>query len=88
MNEIIPIIDKLAFLAFVVATMFGTGLKLTVQQIWQPLLQYPPGYFIAADKFCLSATFCVFAAASNTSQRTCERWFYHHGISICSSSFT
>lgn len=37
MNEIIPILDKLAFLAFVVATMFGTGLKLTVQQIWQPL---------------------------------------------------
>ena len=37
MNEIISIIDKLAFLAFVVATMFGTGLKLTVQQIWEPL---------------------------------------------------
>ena len=41
MNEIIPllvpILDKIAFLAFVVATMFGTGLKLTVQQIWQPL---------------------------------------------------
>ncbi len=41
MNEIIPLIvpilDKIAFLAFVVATMFGTGLKLTVQQIWQPL---------------------------------------------------
>ena len=37
MNEIIPILDKIAFLAFVVATMFGTGLKLTLQQIWQPL---------------------------------------------------
>ena len=37
MNEIIPILDKIAFLAFVVATMFGTGLKLTIQQIWQPL---------------------------------------------------
>ena len=37
MNEIISILDKIAFLAFVVATMFGTGLKLTVQQIWQPL---------------------------------------------------
>nr|WP_255427056.1 bile acid:sodium symporter [Sphaerospermopsis sp. LEGE 00249] len=38
MHQIIPILDKIAFLAFVVATMFGTGLKLTVQQIWQPLL--------------------------------------------------
>jgi BASS family bile acid:Na+ symporter len=41
MNEILPIIvpilDKIAFLTFVVATMFGTGLKLTVNQIWQPL---------------------------------------------------
>ncbi len=37
MNEIIPILDKLAFLSFVVATMFGTGLKLTLQQIWEPL---------------------------------------------------
>ncbi|KAF3884986.1 MULTISPECIES: bile acid:sodium symporter family protein [Nostocales] len=37
MHEIIPVLDKIAFLAFVVATMFGTGLKLTVQQIWQPL---------------------------------------------------
>jgi BASS family bile acid:Na+ symporter len=37
MNEIIPILDKLAFLSFVVATMFGTGLKLTLQQIWGPL---------------------------------------------------
>ncbi|MBE9057597.1 bile acid:sodium symporter family protein [Sphaerospermopsis sp. LEGE 08334] len=37
MHQIIPILDKIAFLAFVVATMFGTGLKLTVQQIWQPL---------------------------------------------------
>ncbi|MDB9458809.1 bile acid:sodium symporter [Dolichospermum circinale CS-545/17] len=37
MNEVILILDKIAFLAFVVATMFGTGLKLTVQQIWQPL---------------------------------------------------
>ncbi len=41
MNEVIPlvipILDKIAFLAFVVATMFGTGLRLTVQQIWQPL---------------------------------------------------
>lgn len=37
MNEIIPILDKLAFLLFVVATMFGTGLKLTLQQIWGPL---------------------------------------------------
>jgi len=37
MNQIIPILDKIAFLAFVVFTMFGTGLKLTVQQIWQPL---------------------------------------------------
>ncbi|MBD2134879.1 bile acid:sodium symporter [Sphaerospermopsis sp. FACHB-1094] len=37
MNEVIPILDKIAFLCFVVATMFGTGLKLTVQEIWQPL---------------------------------------------------
>ncbi|MEH2407311.1 bile acid:sodium symporter family protein [Nostoc sp.] len=37
MNEIIPILDKIAFLAFVVATMFGTGLKLTIRQIWQPI---------------------------------------------------
>src|SRR5689334_7547274 len=41
MNEIIPllilVLDKIAFLAFVVATMFGTGLKLTVKQIWEPL---------------------------------------------------
>jgi BASS family bile acid:Na+ symporter len=37
MNEIIPILDKLAFLGFVVATMLGTGLKLTVQEIWEPL---------------------------------------------------
>jgi BASS family bile acid:Na+ symporter len=37
MHQIIPILDKIAFLAFVVATMFGTGLKLTLQQIWQPL---------------------------------------------------
>jgi BASS family bile acid:Na+ symporter len=37
MSEIIPILDKISFLAFVVATMFGTGLKLTVQEIWQPL---------------------------------------------------
>jgi BASS family bile acid:Na+ symporter len=37
MHQIIPILDKIAFLAFVVATMFGTGLKLTVQEIWQPL---------------------------------------------------
>ncbi|MBD2662997.1 bile acid:sodium symporter [Richelia sinica FACHB-800] len=41
MQEIIPILvlvlDKIAFLAFVVATMFGTGLKLTVKQIWEPL---------------------------------------------------
>ncbi|WP_413173719.1 bile acid:sodium symporter family protein [Anabaena azotica] len=37
MHQIIPILDKIAFLSFVVATMFGTGLKLTVQQIWQPL---------------------------------------------------
>ncbi|MBR8840742.1 MAG: sodium:proton symporter, partial [Stigonema ocellatum SAG 48.90 = DSM 106950] len=37
MNEIIPILDKIAFLSFVVATMFVTGLKLTVKQIWQPL---------------------------------------------------
>ncbi len=37
MNQIIPILDKISFLAFVVFTMFGTGLKLTVQQIWEPL---------------------------------------------------
>ncbi|WP_242064920.1 hypothetical protein [Nostoc sp. FACHB-133] len=37
MNEIIPILDKLAFLSFVVGTMFSTGLKLTLQQIWEPL---------------------------------------------------
>jgi BASS family bile acid:Na+ symporter len=37
MHEITPIIDKLSFLAFVVAAMLGTGLKLTVQQIWAPL---------------------------------------------------
>lgn len=34
---LISILDKIAFLAFVIATMFGTGLKLTLQEIWQPL---------------------------------------------------
>ncbi|MCW5314234.1 sodium:proton symporter [Nostoc sp. KVJ3] len=37
MNEIFSLIDKLAFLTFIVATMLGTGLRLTVQQIWEPL---------------------------------------------------
>jgi len=41
MNQItsllFPTFDKIAFLLFVVATMFGTGLKLTLQEIWQPL---------------------------------------------------
>ncbi|MHC5596205.1 MAG: bile acid:sodium symporter family protein [Nostoc sp.] len=37
MSDIFPLIDKLAFLAFIVATMLGTGLRLTVQQIWEPL---------------------------------------------------
>ncbi|MEH1921939.1 bile acid:sodium symporter family protein [Nostoc sp.] len=35
--DIFPLIDKLAFLTFIVATMLGTGLRLTVQQIWEPL---------------------------------------------------
>ncbi|MEH1932187.1 MAG: bile acid:sodium symporter [Nostoc sp.] len=37
MSDIFPLIDKLAFLTFIVATMLGTGLRLTVQQIWEPL---------------------------------------------------
>ncbi|MBN3959055.1 bile acid:sodium symporter [Nostoc sp. NMS8] len=35
--DIFPLIDKLAFLTFIVATMLSTGLRLTVQQIWEPL---------------------------------------------------
>ncbi|QLE40456.1 sodium:proton symporter [Nostoc sp. C052] len=37
MSDIFPLIDKVAFLTFIVATMLGTGLRLTVQQIWEPL---------------------------------------------------
>lgn len=37
MNEILVVIDKLALFTFIVFTMLGAGLGLTVQQIWQPL---------------------------------------------------
>lgn len=37
MNEILPIIDKLALFTFIVFTMLGAGLGLSVQQIWEPL---------------------------------------------------
>ncbi|MBN3881368.1 MULTISPECIES: bile acid:sodium symporter family protein [unclassified Nostoc] len=37
MNEILSLIDKLALFTFIVFTMLGAGLSLTVQQIWEPL---------------------------------------------------
>jgi len=37
MNEILPLIDKLSLLTFIVFTMLGAGLGLTIQQIWEPL---------------------------------------------------
>ncbi|MEH2124560.1 bile acid:sodium symporter family protein [Nostoc sp.] len=37
MNEILVVIDKLALFTFIVCTMLGAGLGLTVQQIWEPL---------------------------------------------------
>ncbi|MEH1900960.1 MAG: bile acid:sodium symporter [Nostoc sp.] len=37
MNEILAVIDKLALFTFIVFTMLGAGLGLTVQQIWEPL---------------------------------------------------
>ncbi|MFN6499137.1 MAG: bile acid:sodium symporter family protein [Nostoc sp. DedQUE01] len=37
MNEILVVIDKLALFTFIVCTMLGAGLGLTVQQIWKPL---------------------------------------------------
>ncbi|MEH2182230.1 MAG: bile acid:sodium symporter [Nostoc sp.] len=37
MNEILAVIDKLALLTFIVFTMLGAGLRLTVQEIWEPL---------------------------------------------------
>ncbi|OUL19690.1 bile acid:sodium symporter [Nostoc sp. 106C] len=37
MNEILVIIDKLALFTFIVFTMLGAGLSLTIQQIWEPL---------------------------------------------------
>ncbi|MEH1880978.1 bile acid:sodium symporter family protein [Nostoc sp.] len=37
MNEILAVIDKLALFTFIVFTMLGAGLSLTVQQIWEPL---------------------------------------------------
>jgi BASS family bile acid:Na+ symporter len=42
MSEILPLplslLDKTAFLAFVVGTMFGTGLQLSLAEIWQTLI--------------------------------------------------
>ncbi|QLE58371.1 bile acid:sodium symporter family protein [Nostoc sp. TCL26-01] len=37
MNEILVIIDKLALFTFIVFTMLGAGLGLTIKQIWEPL---------------------------------------------------
>ncbi|MBD2514372.1 sodium:proton symporter [Nostoc sp. FACHB-973] len=37
MNEILAVTDKLALFTFIVFTMLGAGLGLTVQQIWEPL---------------------------------------------------
>lgn len=37
MTEILVVIDKLALFTFIVFTMLGAGLSLTVKQIWQPL---------------------------------------------------
>lgn len=37
MNEILAVTDKLALFTFIVFTMLGAGLSLTVQQIWEPL---------------------------------------------------
>jgi len=37
MNEILVVLDKLALLTFIVFTMLGAGLRLTVQEIWEPL---------------------------------------------------
>lgn len=37
MDEILVVIDKLALFTFIVFTMLGAGLNLTIQQIWEPL---------------------------------------------------
>ncbi|MBX9256695.1 sodium:proton symporter [Desmonostoc muscorum CCALA 125] len=37
MNEILAVTDKLALFTFIVFTMLGAGLGLTVEQIWEPL---------------------------------------------------
>jgi len=37
MNQILQLIDQPALLTFIVATMLGSGLGLSVQQIWEPL---------------------------------------------------
>ncbi|MFQ4144850.1 bile acid:sodium symporter family protein [Chlorogloeopsis sp. ULAP02] len=37
MNEILAVTDKLALFTFIVFTMLGAGLGLTIQQIWEPL---------------------------------------------------
>jgi BASS family bile acid:Na+ symporter len=37
MNEILVVTDKLALFTFIVCTMLGAGLGLTLQQIWEPL---------------------------------------------------
>src|SRR5689334_16790748 len=37
MNEILVVIDKLALFTFIVFTMLGAGLGLTIKQIWEPL---------------------------------------------------
>ncbi|BAT54524.1 sodium symporter [Nostoc sp. NIES-3756] len=37
MYDILAVIDKLALFTFIVCTMLGAGLGLTVQQIWEPL---------------------------------------------------
>jgi BASS family bile acid:Na+ symporter len=61
MNQItsllFPIFDKIAFLLFVVATMFGTGLKLTLQEIWQPLANTRLVIFSLITNFLLVPVF-------------------------------
>ncbi|MBD2302939.1 bile acid:sodium symporter family protein [Nostoc sp. FACHB-190] len=37
MNELLVLTDKLALFTFIVCTMLGAGLSLTLQQIWEPL---------------------------------------------------
>jgi BASS family bile acid:Na+ symporter len=61
MNQItsllFPTFDKIAFLLFVVATMFGTGLKLTLQEIWQPLANTRLVIFSLITNFLLVPVF-------------------------------